>query len=174
MTNFGGFDVVQGCYPGGGNSPDPGEPSSWDDGTGRPACERDANEHCITRELSAEEWARLGAAIEAIPEGKAECTGAKNALRGFYAQGRASQRLRFWDGYDKPSANSQRYGQNLSDAQGRYIEYDSYHIWHLRSLLVHEGLHAWLAENPSNAGLVTGPNGLSNEQWVESMAQGCV
>ena len=32
--------------PGGGASPDPGAPDTWDDGTGRPACERDANGHC--------------------------------------------------------------------------------------------------------------------------------
>jgi hypothetical protein len=90
-----------------------------------------------------------------------------------YGQGRTAQRIRFWDGYDKPTPTTQRFGQNLSDTRGRYIEYDSYHIWAYPTLLIHEELHAWLAENPDNAGLVSGPNGISNEEWVEQMAQGC-
>lgn len=181
------FSTIQGCGDGGGGSgggggdggggggdnADPGEPTRWDDGTGRPECERDSAGRCITREPNAEEWSRLGTAIEALPESPVECKGAKDALRSLYAQGRTSQRIRFWDGYDKPTPTTQRFGQNLSDAQGRYIEYDSYHIWSYRTLLVHEGLHAWLAQNPDNEGLVSGPGDLTNEDWVEQLAQGC-
>jgi hypothetical protein len=123
--------------------------------------------------LNEEEWNRLGTAIEALPESPVECKGAKDVLRSLYAQGRTSQRIRFWDGYDKPTPTTQRFGQNLSDGQGRYIEYDSYHIWAYRTLLVHEGLHAWLAQNPDNEGLVSGPGDMTNEEWVQQMAQGC-
>jgi hypothetical protein len=157
----------------GGDDPDPGEPDTWDDGTGRPECERDAAKRCIPRVMTAEEWARLADAIEALPDAPIECKGAKNVLTSYYAQGRTAMRIRVWDGYDKPTPTTQRFGQNLSDTQGRYIEYDSYHIWVYPTLLVHEGLHAWLAENPDNSGLVSGPNGLSNEEWVEQLAQGC-
>lgn len=159
---------------GGGTNPDPGDPDSWDDGTGRPECERDANGHCITRVMTLDEWSKLAQRINAIREDIDYCKGAKDALRSFYAQGRESQRLRVWDGFDKESPTTQRYGQNLTDAQGKYIEYDSYWIWNDAFLVVHEGIHAWLAENPDNSGLVNRPDGMTNEEWVHSVDQNCV
>ncbi|HEX6910730.1 MAG TPA: hypothetical protein VF142_10045 [Longimicrobium sp.] len=179
------FATIQGCEtgggagggtggPGGGTSPDPGDPDAWDDGTGRPACDRDANGNCITRVMTLDEWSKLAQRINAIREDIDYCKGAKDALRSLYAQGRESQRLRVWDGFDKESPTTQRYGQNLSDVQGRYIKYDSYWIWNDASLVVHEGLHAWLAQNPDNSGLVNRPDGMTNEEWVHSVDQNCV
>ncbi len=165
---------VLGCWTGGGGGgggggydPDPGDPYSWDDGTGRPSCIRDASGFCVTRMVREDEWSRLGERIEQIREHPAECKGAKDALRGLYAQGRQSQRLRFWDGYDKTAPNKQRFGQNLADGQGRYIEYDSYWVWNHETVLVHEGLHLYLH-------LINSPLlGQDNEAWVESMSQTC-
>lgn len=65
---------------------------------------------------------------------------------------------------------TQRLGQNLMDAQGRYIEYDSYWIWHRPSLLVHEGIHYWYSQNPDNIGLVTPPD----EAGIDRLAETCV
>ncbi|HEU0078407.1 MAG TPA: hypothetical protein VFQ76_12195 [Longimicrobiaceae bacterium] len=172
LTSAGDLDGVQGCG-GGGEAPDPGDPYAWDDGTGRPACERDANGLCITRDLTADEWTRLGAAIEAIRENPAECKGAKDALRGLFAQGPQADRFRLWDGYDKYwdedlGKDQQRVGQNLSDVQGRYIEYDSYWVWNDPTLVVHEGLHLWLYQ--TNSPLM----GKANEDWVTATAPNCV
>lgn len=155
----------------GGGDSDPGDPEAEDDGTGRPPCKRDANGNCIT--LTSAEWDRLLAAIEKIKEVSAECTGAKNALRGLAAQGHDAQRFRFWDGYDKyidPATGDtiQRYGQNLSDAGGRYIEYDSYWVWNDPFLVVHEGLHLYLYL--INSTLM----GNANETWVRATARTCV
>jgi len=156
----------------------PGGGDGWypppDDGTGREPCVRDAQGHCVTRELRPTEWDSLGVRIERIREHREECLGAKNALRALYAQGRTSGRFRFWDGYDKMGPYEQRYGQNLSDAQGRYIEYDSHWVWRTATLVAHEGVHAWMAQYPDNSGLVNPPEGTSMEEWVEQMAKQCV
>jgi hypothetical protein len=168
----GDYGYDDGGYDGGGGAtPDPGDPYTWDDGTGRPECQRDENKNCITRVLTEEEWNRFAARVEEISEASEVCAGAKNALRGLVAQGRLAQRIRFWDGYDKPTPTTQRYGQNLSDTQGRYIIYDSYWVWdraELRSLIVHEGLHLYLFQ--INSPLM----GQENEDWVEAMGATCV
>ncbi len=54
------------------------------------------------------------------------------------------------------------------------LEYDSYWVWHMPELLAHEGIHYWLAQNAGTAGLVSGPNGMTNEQYVHSVDQNCV
>ena len=107
-------------------------------------------------------------------EHREECLGAKNALRALYARGRTSGRFRFWDGYDRMGPREQRYGQNLSDSHGRYIEYDSHWVWKSSTLVAHEGIHAWMAQHPDNQGLVNPPEGTSMERWVEQMAAQCV
>jgi len=140
------------------------------DGTFRPECDRDETGHCKTRAVSPTEWSDLSARVEAIKEYPDYCLGAKQALRGLIAQGPASWRIRFWDGYDLLSPTEQRLGQNLADAQGRYIEYDSHWIWNRPSLLVHEGIHYWYSQNPDNTGLVTPPDELE----TEAMAKTCV
>jgi hypothetical protein len=140
------------------------------DGTFRPECDRDANNHCITRAVTSTEWAQLSARVEAIADYPEYCLGAKNALRSLIAQGPAAQRIRFWDGYDLTSPTEQRLGQNLGDAQGRYIEYDSHWIWNMPSLLVHEGIHYWYSQNPDNLGLITPPD----EVEIERLARTCV
>src|ERR1700741_341927 len=86
-----------------------------DDGTGREPCVYDAPGHCVTRELTQDEWNRLLAAIERIKETSPECAGAKQALRGLAAQGPSARRFRFWDGYDiredpKTGQRTQRVG----------------------------------------------------------------
>lgn len=166
MTSVGDFENLAGC-PGGGDA-DPGEPDSWDDGTGRPACERDANGWCITRVLTQAEWDRFAERVEQIRETSAECLGAKQALRGLVAQGRLAERIRFWNGYDKPTPTTQRFGQNLSDAQGRYLTYDSHWAWEMPTLIVHEGLHYYLHQ--INSPLM----GQDNEDWVEATAPSCI
>jgi hypothetical protein len=160
------------CYyePGGGDNWDPGP-----DGTGRDPCERNAAGYCITRQVdSVTEWPRLLDRIERLKEEPNYCKGAKEALRYLASFGPEAQRIRFWDGYDKTSPTSQRFGENLSDSVGRYIEYDSQWIWDDAALLLHEGIHYWLNQNPDNEGLVSRPDGMTNEQWVKSVASNCV
>lgn len=170
MTGFGGYDLVQGC-PGGGDYPDPGQPYSWDDGTGRPACERNANRNCVTRQLTQAEWDRFAARVAAIRETSTECAGAKQALTDALAQGPAAQRIRFWDGYDIEDG-TQRYGQRLSDVQGPYVEYDSYWVWSTTeqaTLIVHEGLHLYFYLHPHptlSAGAL--------HQYIYSIEDSCI
>lgn len=153
----------------GGNPYDPGY-----DGTYRPECERDAQGHCETREVSSDEWAEVARRVERIREDLDYCRGAKRVLRGLLAQGPGAQRIRFWEGIDMMGPNEQRFGQNLSDSAGRYIKYDSFWVWHDPSLIVHEGLHYWLNENAGDSGLVVRWDGLTNEQWVDTMDETCI
>jgi hypothetical protein len=177
------------CYPissGTPSQPDPDSDGEWtwwegagtgtepDDGTDRPACERDGGGHCKTREISPNEWDRLLARIAAIKEHTDYCLGAKQALAALAQQGREAQRLRFWDGYDMPSSKEQLFGQNLSDAEGRYIKYDSYWIWNMPELLAHEGIHTWMNERAVAGNPVTIPAGMKVETWVRSVDQNCV
>lgn len=176
------YPVTSGTVGGTGTEPDDGwewwegpdggtEP---DDGTGRDPCDRDEAGHCITREIEPDEWTRLLERIDDIKEVPDYCRGAKQALQAFADKGRASQRLRFWDGYDKPADDEQVYGQNLSDPDGRYIQYDSYWIWHMPELLAHEGIHHWLNQLAVAGTPRTLPAGMTNEQWVRSVDQNCV
>ncbi len=165
-----------------------GDPDGWDwggsdggdegtepdDGTDRPECARNAAGQCVTREVSPSEWDELLKRIEQIKDSPEYCKGAKDALRSLASQGPESQRLRFWDGYDMPSSKSQRFGQNLSDSQGRYIEYDSYWVWNMPALVAHEGIHLWLSQNADSTGMVRGPDGMTNEDYVHSIDQNCV
>lgn len=139
----------------------------------RPECERDAQGNCITRDLSPEEWRRFIARVALIKEDPPECAGAKQILRDLIAAGPAARRIRFWDGIDYQGKDpetgdvQQRYGQNLSDAQGRYLEYDSHWVWGDSTLIVHEGLHYYLHVN--NIPIY----GADNETWVSDRARVC-
>jgi hypothetical protein len=160
----------------GGTGEDP-LPPEYDDGTGREKCIRDAAKHCITRVLTLPEWEELGNRIEEIREDIGYCKGAKDALRGLFARGVEAKRIRVWDGFDRTSRTRQRIGQNLSDADGRYIEYDSFWLFdnRTRQLLVHEGLHYWINLNAPTAGTMeTRPDGMTNEEWVELVDQNCL
>jgi hypothetical protein len=163
-------------WPGGGGGWTPSE----GDGTDRPPCTRGADGFCIARLArttiqpgeTKSEWQRLGEKIAAIKENIPECLGAKQALMALYSQGAASGRIRFWDGYDitvRPDGTKQqRYGQNLSDQYGRYIEYDSHWAFESSVAVVHEGLHLYLH-------LMNSPlTGNANEEWVKQMAAACV
>lgn len=170
MTSVGDFENLAGC-PGGGDF-DPGEPDAWDDGTGRPACTRNANGFCVTRPLTQAEWDRFAQRVQEIRETSPECAGAKRVLNNALAQGPASQRIRFWDGYDKPSETEQRYGQRLADPQGNYVEYDSYWVWdraEMPTLIVHEGLHLYFAENPHPT--LSGPE---LHAYIYSIEESCI
>ncbi|HEX2205153.1 MAG TPA: hypothetical protein VHG91_17710 [Longimicrobium sp.] len=136
---------------GGGDEYDPGP-----DGTYRPECERDVAGECVTRSLSQSEWDRFKARIDEINSTHPDCAGAKQALLALHAQGRGAGRIRFWDGYDvKTDPNTgqfvQRYGQNLSDANGRYLEFDSHWVWDDGYVIVHEGLHLYFDSLPNLA-----------------------
>lgn len=157
---------------GGGSTGFPSEPpdSTFEDGSGRPACTRDAENNCILRDLTGDEWDRLVLAIERIRETNEYCIGAKEALRGLVARGRDARRFRFWDGYDKEGPKSQIYGENLMDGDGYFIRYDSYWVWNDPSLVVHEGLHLYKNYHPDNEGLV--PEG--EEDWVVATAPTCM
>jgi len=144
-----------------------------DDGTNREPCVYDSPDHCATRPLTQDEWNRLMAAIARIKETSPECAGAKRALQGLAAQGQSAQRFRFWNGYDirtdaKTGQRVQRYGENRSDAEGRYIEFDSFWVWNSPTLVVHEGLHLFLHQ--TNAPLL----GDDNETWVRTTAETCI
>lgn len=145
-----------------------------DDGTARPSCERDESGSCKSREIKPDEWERLLARIAAIREDKDYCRSAKEALSALAQWGAGSQRLRFWDGIDKLGADEQRFGQNLSDAKGRYIEFDSYWVWHMPELVAHEGLHAWLGQLAAAGMPSPVPPGTSNEKWVDGVDENCV
>jgi hypothetical protein len=118
--------------------------------------------------LTPAEWERFAERVEQIRETSTECAGAKQALRGLVAQGVSAQRIRFWDGYDKPTPTTQRFGENLSDAQGRYLIYDSHWVWEMPTLIVHEGIHHYLYQ--INSPLM----GQANEDWVEATAPSCI
>lgn len=150
-----------------GNQPDPGP-----DGTYRPECDRDANGFCVTREFSNDEWDALAVQISNLQTPTAACARAKQILQELHAFGPGSQRLRAWDGYDIYRNGSgqlvQRLGQNLSDVQGRYIEFDSY--WAVRDpeVLAHEALHWYLDEIRSPL------LGEANEDWVHAEDDKCI
>lgn len=151
MASVGDLVTVQGCLPGGGDSPDPEDPDVWDDGTGRPACERDASGWCVTRVLTLDEWTRFASRVETLRESTEVCAGAKQVLRSMIAQGREAGRIQFWDGYNKPSPTEQYFGANSSDLRGRILHYDSHWVWDLRekrTLIVHEAIHAYYFQNP--------------------------
>jgi len=122
------------------------------DGTYRPECDHTPNGKCVTRKANVSEWDALKVRIERINDSHPECTGAKEALRWAYNQGREAQRIRFWDGWDpeakEDGSPGQRLGERMADANGPFIEYDSYWVWHDRQLLVHEGLHLYYYFNP--------------------------
>lgn len=133
---------------GGGYEPDPGPDSTY-----RPECTRNANGHCETRAADAE-WDALGEKIAKLHAPTAACARAKGILQEAHAAGPGAQRIRVWDGYDvqwdsEDERYEQRYGQNLSDSQGRYIEYDSYWMLNDQELLAHEALHWYLNEQNS-------------------------
>lgn len=145
-----------------------------DDGTGRDACTRDTSGNCKTREIAPDEWTKLLQRIAAIREDTDYCRGAKQALSALAQQGPETQRLRFWDGFDKLSGDEQLYGQNLSDVKGRYIKYDSYWIWHDAELLAHEGIHYWLDQLAVSGIPSPVPIGITNEDWADSVDENCV
>lgn len=154
---------------GSGDGPDP----QWNDGTGRPPCKRDANGHCITRKPTNEEWERFRAQVAKIKTVSAECAGAKQGLEGLLAAGSGAERIRFWDGYDfqgfdpATGAPQQREGQNLSDAQGRYIEFDSHWVFADLELMVHEALHLYLHLNN-----ISIPG--DDDVWINQIAPSCL
>lgn len=149
-------------------SEDPGP-----DGSYRPGCDRDASGFCEIRTPSDEEWTLLGQRISAIRTTTTECAGAKQILENLYAQGRTAGRLMLWDGYDvyydpEKGVWMQRYGQNLSDTQGRYLEFDSKWVFDDPEVLVHEALHYYLDQIGSSL------YGDDNENWVKSKQGNCV
>jgi len=158
----------------GGDVPDPGP-----DGTYRPKCDREASGHCITRELGYVEFNTVALKIHDLLEPTPACARAKAILLDLVAQGPAAMRIRGWTGYDvfyDPSKGEyrQKFGQVLSDAQGRYIQYDI--DWVTtdrqdpddREVIVHEGLHMYL--NEINSPLM----GQAAEDWMTSEQKKCV
>lgn len=138
-----------------GDTPDPGP-----DGTYRPECDRDANKICVTRELMDGEWGVLREKISKLRTPTEACARAKAILQEFHALGASARRIRGWDGYDVQYDSvderyEQRFGQVLSDAEGRYIEFDIGWIMADRTnpdeleVLAHEALHIYLHENRS-------------------------
>jgi hypothetical protein len=156
-----------------GTSGDP-DPTTVGDGTGRNPCSRDANGNCITRPLNQMEWDSIKGRIDKIKEVTDYCRGAKAALQSLWAQGRDAQRIRFWDGYDKVDAVTQRFGQNLSDQLGRFIEYDSYWAWHDPAEIVHEGIHFWINQVLVSGGSSPVPDGTTDETWIRGVQNDCV
>lgn len=158
----GGWD-----WSGGSGGSNGGWNDAQDDGTNRPPCTRDADGVCVTRPLTSSEWTKLGQRISSIKEHSEECRGAKDALLAMFEQGSAAGRFKFWDGYDV-EGGVQRFGQNLSDAGGRFIEFDSHWVWDMATLIVHEGLHAYLH-------LINSPmSGASAEEWIRTVQGTCV
>jgi len=148
----GGYDSSYGddydSY-GGGYGSDPGP-----DGTYRDPCQRDANGDCIVRSTNADEWSMIGRIIDRMRANNAACAGAKAALKAMYDRGQWMDRFRVWDGYDI-DGNSQRYGENRYDADGVYIEVDSYWLIGDWSVLVHEGMHTYYNSlPPDNVGRI--------------------
>jgi hypothetical protein len=161
-------------YPGGGGGG--GSTYTWtdwyaplDDGSGRPACERDADGICVTRLPREDEWTTLGQKIDAINDDTDLCRDVKAGLLALYNQGRDAGRFRFWDGYDV-SPDGQRYGQHLKDSQGSFIEFDGYWVLDPRmpTLLIHEGLHLYLHNTNSTMTLE------ESHAWIEQVAGTCV
>jgi hypothetical protein len=152
---------------GGGMGPGP-------DGTYRPECTRDEAGHCILKDLNDSQWNQLLSQIDAIREDIDYCAGAKQALQNLVAMGRYRNRFQTWTGYDVyEEANGeegQYFGQVLSDAEGYFIRYDEYWLFHDPSLVVHEGIHLWLNSQPDNEGLVDD----AQEAWVDQVDQNCV
>jgi hypothetical protein len=143
------------------------------DGSYRPSCDRDTSGFCVTRTPSSEEWDLLGQRINALRTTTAECASARQILQNLHAQGPQAGRLRLWDGYDvyydaERQRWMQRYGQNLSDAQGRFLEYDSKWVFDDPTVLVHEALHYYLDQIGSTL------QGDDNEDWVRSKQGSCV
>jgi hypothetical protein len=135
-----------------GDPPDPGP-----DGTYRPECDRDADKFCVTREFMDGEWGVLGRKISQLRTHTEACARAKAILQEFHALGADAKRIRGWDGYDVQYDSvkgryTQRFGQVLSDSDGRYIEFDIGWIMADRTnpddveVLAHEALHMYLNE----------------------------
>lgn len=148
-------------------SEDPGP-----DGSFRPECERSVSGFCVTRPPSDEEWTLLGQRINSLRTHTVECAAVKQILQNLYAQGIDGGRIIFWDGYDiywdaAREKWRQRTGQNLSDIQGRYLEYDAHWVLLDPSVLVHEALHYYL--NEINSPLY----GEANEDWVLAREDTC-
>ncbi|HZG42901.1 MAG TPA: hypothetical protein VEY93_08065 [Longimicrobium sp.] len=144
-------------YPDSGGGDTGGSSYTWtdwyhpqDDGTGRPACTRDADGICVTRDPSPDEWTKLGELINKINDDTDVCRAVKAGLQSLYGQGRSAQRFRFWDGYDI-AGGVQRYGQHLKDSGGSFIEFDGKWVLDPRmpTLLIHEGLHKYLHDTNS-------------------------
>ena len=93
----------------------------------------------------------LGDKIAQLHTPTAACARAKGILEELHATGPGAQRIRGWDGYDvqwdpEDQRYEQRYGQVLSDQQGRYIQYDIHWVLRDQQLLAHEALHIYLNE----------------------------
>jgi hypothetical protein len=154
-------------YYGGGDTWDPAP-----DGSNRLPCGRDASGNCINRPINDVEWEKIKETIARMQPNSQACAGAKAALQALMNSGRDAGRFRVWDGYDLDPTREdpQRFGENRYDADGVYIELDSYWLLLDPSLLVHEGLHTYYNSLPAdNEGLI----GMSGEAFAKAHEDTC-
>lgn len=165
----GGGDPYDGGWSWGSAGGDGSDPPEVGDGTDRPACERDAQRHCITEAVDDRELQEIVDRINAMKDSPAECAAAKGYAQELVAQGR--DRFRVWNGYDiykdPKKGRQQRLGYNSSDHEGRILVFDSYWLFHEYTLVAHEVLHNYL--HRINSPLT----GKANEDWVDEWSLRC-
>jgi hypothetical protein len=155
----------------GGAGDSSSDPPTPNDGTGRPACTRDADGECITRTVQSPEFDFIQSKIASMKDSPQECADAKRFAQELVAMG--SGRFKVWDGYDvyadpaSPTGFSQRYGYNDADPYGRILVFDAYWLQHMPDLVAHEALHNYLARINSPL------TGDQNEAWVRQWADVC-